>query len=114
MDIILLFIRAYPVMFSIAELQQNCVNAVQSVTKSLASGDVYYRLTDGDVFVSSHCVIGAQSTDTVEKISKHIEKKNSDDDLPGRKRKSKDADAEQVKEIQIDFLDIFLLLEFFR
>ena len=96
--------------FFIAELQQNCVNAVQSVTKSLASGDVYYRLTDGDMFVSSHCVIGAQSTDTVEKISKHIEKKNSEDDLPGRKRKSKDADAEQVRSFSRTYFPWELLI----
>lgn len=78
------------------------MNAIQSMTKSLALGDVYYRLTDGDGIFSADGVIGADSSNTIEMINKQIEKKNSEDELPGRRKKSKDSDAEQVSLSQLD------------
>lgn len=58
----------------LAELQSNCVAAVDSVIKSLASETVLFGVRHSNVIVGAKSAIGASQEDSVGKIVKIINK----------------------------------------
>ncbi|XP_067946051.1 ufm1-specific protease 2-like isoform X2 [Watersipora subatra] len=73
-----------------AELDANCSQAVEDLLASYHSDKAYYELCGADILISNNRVIGADEEMSVEKVFKTIEKRNSENDFSGRRKKSLD------------------------
>ena len=74
----------------LAELHRNCNNAIDSYIASLTLDNVYYELSGADIIVNSNKVIGANGGETLEKILKIVDKKNSETDRFSKRKASDD------------------------
>lgn len=72
----------------LAELDANCSQAVEDLLASYHSDKAYYELCGPDILISNNRVIGADEEISVEKVFKTIEKRNSENDFSGRRKKS--------------------------
>lgn len=68
------------VLYFTGVLKSNFLHALQSTIRRMAgSTNVFYDIMEADILLSSERVIGAELTDTVDKVMKLVRKRRSED-----------------------------------